>query len=216
MRRTRQRHAAEQATAIAAGLLGPNLLFGLLWVAGARPGWVLPVWLSLAGAVVGAVVVDARVRRIAAARRVALRQALSVQLDLTMMGLAGGAGVEQALADAARVGDGFGHRRLRHALHAAQAARLPVWDTLGQLGATTRVSELTELAAAVGLAGEEGARIRTTLAARAAALRQRQITAVETAAAQATERMALPTGLLLIGFMITIIYPAVANITTGL
>jgi hypothetical protein len=69
VRRTRQRHAAEQATAIAAGLLGPNLLFGLLWVAGARPGWVLPVWLSLAGAVVGAVVVDARVRRIAGAER---------------------------------------------------------------------------------------------------------------------------------------------------
>jgi Flp pilus assembly protein TadB len=214
--RSPQRHAAEQATAIVAGLAAPHLLAALLWAAGSPIGWTLPAWTSLAAAVAAGAAADQRVRRQAARRRGELRHALSVQLDLTMMGLAGGAGVEQALADAARVGDGFGHRRLRHALHAAQAARLPVWDTLGQLGATTRVSELTELAAAVGLAGEEGARIRTTLAARAAALRQRQITAVETAAAQATERMALPTGLLLIGFMITIIYPAVANITTGL
>jgi tight adherence protein C len=214
--RSGQRHAAEQATAAVTGLAAPPLLATLLWAAGSPTGWTLPAWSSLAAGVAAAALTDRRVRRQAARRRGELRHALSVQLDLTMMGLAGGAGTEQALVDAAQIGDGWGHRQLRYALHAAHSARLPVWDTLDQLGQTTRVAELSELAAAVGLAGAEGARIRTTLAARAAALRQRQITAIETAAAQATERMALPTGLLLVGFMITIIYPAVANITTVL
>lgn len=214
--RTRQRHAAEQATAIAAGLLGPHLLFGLLWLAGSRPGWVLPVWLSLAGAVVGAVVVDARVRRLAAARRVALRQALSVQLDLTMMGLAGGAGVEQALTDAAVVGNGWAHDQLRRALSTARTTRIPIWTALGELGARTGVNELVELSAAVALAGHEGAKIRATLGARAAAMRQRQTFDQETKAASATERMTLPSVLLLAAFMATIGYPAIATILTGL
>lgn len=214
--RTRQRHAAEQATAIAAGLLGPHLLFGLLWLAGTRPGWVLPVWLSLAGAVVAAVVVDARVRRLAAARRVALRQALSVQLDLTMMGLAGGAGVEQALTDAAVVGNGWAHDQLRRALSTARNTRIPIWTALGELGARTGVNELVELSAAVALAGHEGAKIRATLGARAAAMRQRQTFDQETKAASATERMTLPSVLLLAAFMATIGYPAIATILTGL
>jgi Flp pilus assembly protein TadB len=214
--RTRQRHAAEQATAVAAGLVGPHLLVGLAWLAGLRPSWVLPLWLSLAGAVLGAVLVDARVRRQAAQRRAALRQALGVQLDLTMMGLAGGAGVEQALSDAAAVGDGWAHDQLRRALSTARTTRAPIWDTLGQLGRTTKVSELVELSAAVALAGYEGAKIRSTLGARAAAMRQRQTFDQETKAAAATERMTLPSVLLLAAFMVTIGYPALATILTGL
>jgi Flp pilus assembly protein TadB len=214
--RSRQRHAAEQATAIAAGLVGPHLLVGLGWLAGLRPSWVLPLWVSLAGAVLGAVLVDARVRRQAGQRRLALRNALGVQLDLTMMGLAGGAGVEQALSDAAAVGDGWAHDQLRRALYTARTTRAPIWDTLGELGRSARVSELVELSAAVALAGYEGAKIRSTLGARAAAMRQRQTFDQETKAAAATERMTLPSVLLLAAFMVTIGYPALATIFTGL
>jgi Flp pilus assembly protein TadB len=209
-------HAAQQAAAALAGLLAPPAAAGLLWTAGAPVGWLLPAWTSLAAAVAGAAAVDLRVRRRAAALREQLRHALSVQLDLTMMGLAAGAGVEQALTDAAAISDRWAHRQLRHALHTAAAARLPIWDTLAELGRRTSVPELVELAAAVNLAGQEGARIRATLAARAAALRQRHLSETEAAAAAATERMALPAGLLFIGFLLTILYPAVSAVVASL
>jgi hypothetical protein len=209
------RHAAEQATAILAGLTAPYVLVAALWAAGLPVGWVLPVWLSLIGAPLAAVWLDLRVRQEATRRREALRQALSVQLDLTMMALAGGAGLEQAVTDAASVGDRWAHRRLRQALHAAARARLPIWHTLAELGRAAAVPELEQLATAVGLAGEQGARIRDTLGARAAAMRQQQLYQTEAAAAAATERMTLPSTLLLAGFLLTIGFPAVATMTTG-
>ncbi|MGH3681188.1 MAG: type II secretion system F family protein [Natronosporangium sp.] len=211
-----RRHAAEQATAIAAGLVGPPVLAGLVWAAGWSPGWLLPLWACLVAAPVAGLLVDLRVRRLAAARRLQLRHALSTLLDLSMMGLAGGAGVEQALTDAAAVGDGWAHQQLRQALRTARTTRVPLWGTLADLGRAAGVSELTELASAVALAGHEGAKIRATLGARATALRQRQAAETETAAAAATERMTLPSVLLLAAFMVAIGYPAVATILTGL
>jgi Flp pilus assembly protein TadB len=210
------RHTAGQATAIAAALVGPPLLAGLAWVAGWSPGWLPPLWASLVAAPVAGLMVDLRVKRLAAARRLQLRQALSAQLDLTMMGLAGGSGVEQALTDAANVGDGWAHDQLRRALATARTTRVPLWNSLADLGHASGVAELTELAAAVALAGHEGAKIRSTLGARAAALRQRQAAETETAAAAATERMTLPSVLLLAAFMVAIGYPAIATILTGL
>jgi tight adherence protein C len=210
------RHAAEQATAAVVGLALPPLVVAGLWAGGVNIGWALPAWASLGCAVVAAIVVDMQVRQEAARRRDELRNALAVQLDLTMMSLAGGAGIDQAVADAAAVGAGWAHQRLRHTLHAARAARLPIWDTLADLGRRTGVPELSALAAAVNLAGEEGARIRATLAARAAALRARQLSDAESAAASATERMALPSALLFIGFLLVILYPAVSAVWTSL
>jgi hypothetical protein len=51
--RSRQRHAAEQATAILTGLAAPNLLATAAWAAGAPLGWALPAWASLVAAVAG-------------------------------------------------------------------------------------------------------------------------------------------------------------------
>jgi Flp pilus assembly protein TadB len=211
-----RRHAAAQATAILAALSGPPLLAGLAWAGGWSPGWQPPLWASLAAAPAAGLLVDLRVRHLAATRRQQLRQALSAQLDLTMMGLAGGAGVEQALTDAAAIGHGWAHQQLQQALRTARTTRMPLWNSLADLGRTSGVTELTELASAVALAGHEGAKIRATLGARAAALRQRQATETETAAAAATERMTLPSVLLLAAFMLAIGYPAIATILTGL
>jgi Flp pilus assembly protein TadB len=210
------RHAAEQATAAVAGLVAPPLVAAALWAGGVQVGWSLPLSASLVCAGVAAVFVDLQVRQDAARRRDELRNALAVQLDLTMMALAGGAGIDQAVTDAAEVGHGWAHQRLRHALQGARTARLPIWDTLADLGRRTRVPELAELAAAVNLAGQEGARIRATLAARAAALRARQLSDAEAVAASATERMALPSALLFIGFLLAILYPAVSAVWTSL
>jgi tight adherence protein C len=75
---------------------------------------------------------------------------------------------------------------------------------------------LEELAAAVGLAGAEGARIRLTLAAKAKSIRQHDLAEAESDANAVTERLFLPGVFLLVGFLVFIAYPAVARISAGL
>ena len=58
----------------------------------------------------------------------------------------------------------------------------------------------------------EGAKVRTSLRSRAAALRTKQITDAEADAAAATERMSLPIVALMAGFLIFIGFPAVAAV----
>ena len=125
-------------------------------------------------------------------RRADARHALSAFLDLATIALAGGAGIDQALADAAADGDGWAFTQIRRALAAAAAARTPPWQALAALGAEIGVTDLAELAASVQLAGTEGAKIRDSLTAKAAALRARQLAEAEARAASATERMSLP------------------------
>ena len=76
--------------------------------------------------------------------------------------------------------------------------------------------QLSELAASVSLAGTEGARVRASLAAKAAALRTRELTDAEGDAQAATERMSLPVVMLFIGFLVFIGYPALASVLAGL
>ena len=75
--------------------------------------------------------------------------------------------------------------------------------------------ELRELAASVALAGEEGAVVGASVAAKATALRTRALTEAEAAGESDSERMALPTVMLLVGFVIFIGYPAVAAVVSG-
>jgi len=151
----------------------------------------------------------------ARARRAAFVHVLSGYLDLVTVVLAGGAGVETALQAAAEAGDGWAVAELRGALVRARSLRRSPWDEFAALGRALAVPELVELAASVRLAGEQGARIRSSLAARAASLRGHQLARVEADAQSATERMALPTVLLFLGFLVFIGYPAVAQLLGG-
>lgn len=209
-------HLAQQAGLALAGLLLAPLLALALGIAGLR----LPLPLVVLGALLAAVAGFATPDRLAATEaaklRDELRYAVSAFLDLSATMLAAGSGLEEALAEAARAGSGPGHTRLRAALAAAQTTRAPVWDALHELGESTGVTELTELAASASLAGTEGAKIRTTLAAKAAAVRNRLLSAAEAEAASATERMGLPTVVLMTGFLLFTAYPAVASVLAGL
>jgi tight adherence protein C len=209
-------HLAQQAGLALAGLLLVPLLALGLAVAGAHLPLLLVAVGALLAAVAGFLLPDRLVATEAAKLRDELRYAVSAFLDLSATMLAAGSGLEQALGEAARAGTGPGHTRLRAALAAAQTTRTPVWDALAELGASTGVAELTELAASASLAGTEGAKIRTTLAARAAAVRNRLLSAAEADAASATERMGLPTVVLMTGFLIFTAYPAVVSVLHGL
>lgn len=202
---------AEQAAATLLGVLAAPVV-ALTWGLGGSA----PLWLALLGGAAGYRWAQARVQVRATRRRAQLRHTLSVMLDLVTISLAGGAGVEQALDDAASVCSGWAAERLRAALRTARLTRQRPWHTFGQLGTDAAVPELVELATAMGLAGTEGARIRASLAARAAGMRARTTADMEAAARSAGVRMSLPVMLLALGYGLFLLYPALAAIRAGL
>lgn len=209
-------HLAEKATLAIAGLLAPVLLQLLLTLAGLSLGIEFPIIAGLVLATAGFVLPDLRARSEAAKLRTGFRHALSAYLDLVWITLAGGAGVDSALNDSAAIGRGWAFEQVRRALDSARLTRTTPWATLRQLGEELDVTELSELAASVSLAGTEGAKVRTSLAAKAGALRTHQITDAEGAAQAATERMSLPVMALFLGFLAFIAYPALTQVVTGL
>lgn len=209
LERTPSEHLATQAAS--------TLVFALLSItyplALRAAGITLPVQVVLGttvlGACLGFLLPDRKLRTDAEHVREHLRHATSAFLDLTAIMLAAGAGLEESMICAAEPGIGPGHDQLRTALAVAQTNRKPLWDTLGHLGEHTDVTDLCELAACATLAGTEGARIRATLTTKATSLRTRLLAEQEAHAASATERAAIPTTLLMAGYMLLVTFPAV-------
>lgn len=161
-----------------------------------------------------AMVASSCMRTEADERRKAFRHALSSFLDLVVISLAGGAGVESGLRDAAGIGEGWAFTQLRSALDVTMLTGETTWSALGRLGEELGVAELSELAASVSLAGTEGARVRESLAAKAKSLREHELSEAEAEAQSATERMAFPVVLLFLGFLILIGFPAIDAVLT--
>ncbi|RKN11572.1 type II secretion system F family protein [Streptomyces radicis] len=215
--RTVEDHLAAKAASAGVGLFAPWLASGLFCLGTASwVGWWLPTSASLLLAACLFFLPDAEVRQLARRRRAGLRHTLTVVLDLTVIALAGGAGVQQALDDASRAPRGWAAGRIRREIQASTVTRTSPWIHLGQLGERTGVAELSELAATISLAGTEGAKVRTSLEAKARAMRRRQLTEAEGAAQAATERMALPIVLQFLGFLIFIGTPALSAVLAGL
>ena len=214
--RPMERHMAEKAAlALFGGLLGPATA-ALMALGGVSVPVFLPVWASLALAAGGFFVPDLTLRSEAADRRRSFRHALGSFLDLVVISLAGGGGVEAALTDASEVGGGWAFVELRRALASARLARETPWAALGRLGERLGVAELVELAASVGLAGTEGAKVRDSLVAKARSLRSHELAAAESEAQAMTEKMSLPVVLLFVGFIVFIGYPAVTRVLSGI
>ena len=210
-----ERHLAEKVTLALVGLLFAPAIAALLILGGAHLPLVVPLWASLIFMVAGFFAPDLGIRADAARRRRDFRHALSSFLDLVVVALAGGGGVETALADAANVGSGWPFAYLRRALDQARLTRQTPWAALGRLGTELGVGELSELAASVALAGTEGAKVRACLAAKATSLRTHELAEAETEDQAATERMSLPVVLLFAGFLVFLGYPAVEKVLTG-
>ena len=212
--RTADTHATAK---LAAATLAAALVVtagGLAAMVGFGPGVGMVPVLAAGAAAAGFVWPDLRVREDAARRRQAFRHALSAYLDLVNVILAGGGGLDSALHAAAEAGDGPAFAELRHALARARLTNRSPWDVFAELGARLDVHELRELAASVSLAGSHGARIRSSLAAKADALRGHQQAEIEAQAESATERMTIPVAVLLFGFLVFIAYPALVQITS--
>jgi Flp pilus assembly protein TadB len=189
--------------------------FGLLVVLGAAAAHVsmsLALVILSSAAAVGFFFPDNQMRSKARTRRRDFLHAFSSYLDLVNVLLAGGAGTETALIAAAEAGDGWSFAEIRSALTRARSSRRSPWLELANLGATYNISEISEVAGSVQLAGEHGARIRLSLSARAESLRNRHMGEIEAEAQSATERMGIPMVLLFIAFIALIGYPAVNSV----
>jgi tight adherence protein C len=208
-------HLGNKAVLGVAGLLLPSVVSVVVALLGMPLLWEMSLIASLLSGFIGFLLPDVTVRRDAARRRADFRLALSAYLNLIRVTLAGGAGVEGALTDAATVGRGRSFNQIRRALTIAKVTRVTPWATLRALGDELDVRELAELSASVSLAGTEGARIRASLQAKASALRTRELTDAEGNAQAATERMSMPVIVLFIGFLVFIGYPAVAAVVGG-
>jgi tight adherence protein C len=209
-------HLATQIGGGLAGLLAPSALGVLATAAGLPVGWQLPLWTGIAAAAAGATIPALSLHTEAAKRRSELRHSLSALLDLVVIALAGGAGVEQAITDASRIGTSWGAARLRAAIDAAATARVAPWRTLGRLGTDTGVTQLRDLASAVLLAEQEGASVADTLTARANTLRARQAAELKADAKAANQRMVLPLMLLGLCYLIFLLFPAIEAVKASL
>lgn len=214
--RSAAEHLARTVALVAVALLWAPATFGLIALGGVDVTWVLPLWVSIVLGAVALVVPALEVRAEAAERRRSFRHALGCFLDLVAVRLAGGAGVDSALAGSAAAGDGWAFAELRQALTDARLRGEPSWNGLAHLGEAIGVGELQELAASAGLAGDEGARVRVSIAAKARAIRMRGLADAEGAAQSASERMSLPVVLLMTGFIVFLGYPAIAAVLNGL
>lgn len=214
MARTKGTHLAYK---IVAGL-GLFLLAPFLWVVvgliGVPVGPVLPAAAALGLGAFGFFLPDLALRSEATARRRDFRRSVGVFLDLVAMNLAGGRGLPEALMAAATVGDHWTLIRIRQALANARLYGTTPWVALGETGKEIGVEELEELSGALALAADDGAKIRTSLSARAATLRRRELTQAEGEEGEKSQSMLVAQMLISTAFLIFLAFPAVAGLLT--
>jgi Flp pilus assembly protein TadB len=177
--------------------------------------FTVPTGLALLFALAGLLVPSLTLHQEAERKRADFKHALSAYLNLVGVNVAAGRGVEGALEKAAATGQGPAFTAIRRTLYRAQSTGTTPWAALDSLGADIGIDELRELAATISLAGGHGAKVRESLAAKAATLRKRGLSEIQASANAASERMAMPVVLLVIGLIIFIGYPAISRILSG-
>ncbi len=195
--------------------LGPIVLWFVIQVAGVSVPIGIAAIVSCVALPLGITLVVSALFRRAAERRRHVRVVVGSFVDLVVLSLAGGVGIDGALHAASQITPDWAARRLSRALLMARDSGTAPWDALAGLGEELGVAELVELSTTVQLAGTEGARIRQALTARGASLRRHEQAEAESAANAMTERLFFPGALLLIGFLIFIGYPAIQRILGG-
>ncbi|MGH9187266.1 MAG: type II secretion system F family protein, partial [Acidimicrobiales bacterium] len=214
--RTLEQHLGQKVLLGLFGFALPALL-GLGWtLVGVQVSLTLPLVASVLLGLLFFFVPDLSLRSQAEERREAFKHALGSFLDLVVISLAGGAGVESALRDAGGIGRGWAYGQIRNALDVTALTGETPWAALSRLGEEIGVPELMELSATVSLAGTEGARVRESLAVKASSLRDHALAESEAEAQSTTEKMALPVALLFLGFLILVGYPALDAVLSGL
>ena len=164
-----------------------------------EPTWALGAWGVFAFVLwMGP---DLEARDQARGRGEQMRHTIAAVCDLVVISLAGGSGstalctrppAPPTPGPCAPCATPCTHRHL---------APRTLWSALHALGERYQVPAATDLAASLRLAGADGARVRTSLAAKATTLRGQHLADLEADAHAATERMSLPVVLMFAGFL---------------
>jgi Flp pilus assembly protein TadB len=209
---SRETFIARTLLSAVVGMFVPVIVLAFPLVTGMFGTPVVPLWLSALGALLGGILPWAQLSNDADERRRDFRHVVSSFLDLVAMNLAGGRGVPEALASATSISDGWAMVRIRDTIEAARLQGTTPWAALGQLGDDVDVDELRDLAAALALVAEDGAKVRDSLAARAASMRRKELADAEGRAAAQSQSMLVAQLLLCVGFLLFLTYPAVARV----
>jgi tight adherence protein C len=209
--RTSDQHLTESLAGGLVGLVAGPIVAWLLSSTGSA-SVTLPAFVSIAFGAVGFFFPTLRLRPRADALRRSLLHALSAFVDGAFLATAAGEGVDDALREAARAGDGWAFELLQRQIDASDRRKEELWRGLDRLGRDIEVPEIQDLAISLRLTGAHGAPVSLALGAKARSLRERQATEVEGRALEAAERMAYPIALLTLGCLLYLGYPAIANV----
>jgi Flp pilus assembly protein TadB len=171
-----------------------------------------PLAAGVAGALAGFFVPDVQVRRRAQQRRAQFRRALGGYLDLVSLEMAGSAAPAEALPSAARIGTGWPLALIRDTLYRAVRSGRSPWVELADLGTRIGVGELRDLGQSIEMVAQDGARVRSTLTARAQTMRRRELADLQGRAGQADQSMRVAQVLVAVGFIVFIGYPALVAV----
>ena len=196
----------------ALGVIFGPFVFAAVYVIGLHLTPTVPVWLALLFGVAFFLLPDLEVKGQAAEKRRDFRRVLGAYLDLVAMNLAGGRGLPEALMTASTIGDHWAMARIRQALANARLIGITPWDAMARLGEDLGVEELRDLASALALAGDEGAKIRSSLLARAASLRRKELADVEGKAGERSQSMLVAQLVMIAAFFLFLGFPAGAAI----
>jgi Flp pilus assembly protein TadB len=191
------------------GLIIVPIALAAAGLAGFHVPIIFPVWGALAFAVVFFLLPDVELRQQVRRRRRDFRHAIGAFLDLVAMNLSGGRGVPEALLAASEIGTGWAMWRIREALVNARITGQTPWQALGALGDEVKLDELRDLAAALSLVAEDGAKVRESLVTRAVSLRRRELAELQGEAGERSQSMLVAQMVLCAAFLVFLIYPAV-------
>jgi tight adherence protein C len=194
------------------GFLFAPILLAVAVLSGLHVSFVIPVWVGLVLAAAFFFLPDLELKQKVEKRRRDFRHAIGAFLDLVAMNLSGGRGVPEALMAASEIGTGWAMWRIRDALVNARITAQTPWQALGALGEEVRVDELRDLSAALSLVAEDGAKVRESLATRAASLRRRELADLQGQAGERSQSMLVAQMLLCAAFLIFLVYPAVQTL----
>lgn len=173
---------------------------------------LLPVLVAALG-VLWAAETDRRTR--ATERRKELRAALAQMLELTSIMLAGGAGPETALEEAASRGHGWGFRQFSTELaRARNDPGLSPFLALRNLGVRFAVGELEEFGNVMILSSENAATVRQALEDKAVLIVMREQEQRRADALSRNVVMSIPVVGMAGGFILWLIYPAIAGLAS--
>lgn len=202
-------HTGYLIVASIAGLVVPSVLLGLLALAGVVDlGVFVPLGVSVVAAVLAPLVVHSAAIAEADEKHIDLRHELSAYLDMVTMLLAGNAGHEGALSQAAASGDGLLFRQLRRRMREVATTGRSLVGALTLVADDFDLPELEQVASAAALSAAEGSPVAKTLAAKCSTLRSTLAADDEARARVRNDQVTPPLVGMAVLFMALLIYPA--------